>query len=470
MLGMLKATLENTTFRVKIERNKVSEAFQNNIGVKQGCQLFPVLFNLYINDIEEEILSVRHHAPNLNGVEIPILLYADDLVLISQTKIGLQKMLQALESFCDKWKLEVNIEKTKVMVFKKRGAISRTERWYYKGQKVEVAPEYRYLGVIFSRTGSWGKMGESMHNKGKQLWIQLLTLQKNLRLSKQVAYATKLLDMLVLPGILYGAEVWRPSKMKMKLIEATHMKFLRGIIALPNSASSVAVKWELGRISLKAYMDQQRIRFWERLWEKDDAFLVRAALQVQQKWALQGKNSWGLYMLNLFNEVGLSFAWRYGPGGSWFLLTAKRRIVDIEFQKQYEIIKQQRTLSLYKEVKETPGMAEYLEKVSEKDRRTLAVFRLGIYKWKTRNWEYKCPYCWKAEDDYHVLLECEAYVSMRKNYLSKYFWKFPSKYKLKQLFAKDNSARIWSSLAKCIREILEKRENHPMLTANTDHS
>jgi hypothetical protein len=68
-------------------------------------------------------------------------------------------------------------------------------------------------------------MGEFTHNKGKQLWVQLLSVQKNLRLSGQIAYAMKFVDMLVLLGILYGAEVWRPSKTKMKLIEGEYMKF-----------------------------------------------------------------------------------------------------------------------------------------------------------------------------------------------------------------------------------------------------
>ena len=83
IVGMLKAILQDTTFRVKIESNKISTAFQNNNGVKQGFQLSPVLFNLNIND-NEEMLTIGHHAPNLKRVDIPILLWADDLVLLSQ--------------------------------------------------------------------------------------------------------------------------------------------------------------------------------------------------------------------------------------------------------------------------------------------------------------------------------------------------------------------------------------------------
>jgi len=91
--------------------------------VKQGCQLSPVLFNLNVNDIEEEMLTIGRHAPNINRVDIPILLYADILVLLSQSKVGLQRMLQALRRYYNRRKLEMNVEKRKITVFKRKGGL-----------------------------------------------------------------------------------------------------------------------------------------------------------------------------------------------------------------------------------------------------------------------------------------------------------------------------------------------------------
>ena len=55
------------------------------------------------------------------GEPINALMYADDLIIISESKEGLQKQLNKLNEYCKKWKLEVNIKKTKIMIFNRAG-------------------------------------------------------------------------------------------------------------------------------------------------------------------------------------------------------------------------------------------------------------------------------------------------------------------------------------------------------------
>ena len=50
------------------------------------------------------------------GEPINALMYADDLILISESKEGLQKQINKLSEYCDKWKLEVNVKKSKIKV------------------------------------------------------------------------------------------------------------------------------------------------------------------------------------------------------------------------------------------------------------------------------------------------------------------------------------------------------------------
>jgi len=49
-----------------------------------------------------------------------LLLYAADSVLMSETETGLQKGLYLLKDYCWRWKLSVNVNKTKVMIFFKK--------------------------------------------------------------------------------------------------------------------------------------------------------------------------------------------------------------------------------------------------------------------------------------------------------------------------------------------------------------
>ena len=88
------------------------------MGVKQGCPLSPTLFGLYVDGLEKHLLNMTDiDAPSLMGVMVPLLLYADDLILMSESAAGLQKQLDALASFCEERQLTVNLGKTKLVVF-----------------------------------------------------------------------------------------------------------------------------------------------------------------------------------------------------------------------------------------------------------------------------------------------------------------------------------------------------------------
>ena len=78
----------------------MSECFGSNIGVKQGCSLSPTLFGLYIEKLEEWINKAKGEGIQLVGYVVRLLLYADDLILINKTAIGLREHLSKLETFC----------------------------------------------------------------------------------------------------------------------------------------------------------------------------------------------------------------------------------------------------------------------------------------------------------------------------------------------------------------------------------
>jgi hypothetical protein len=118
----------------------LSEYFECPVGVRQGCVLSPTLFSLFINQLANDMCERGKHGIQLlpDIMEIFILLFADDVVLLSATPSGLQHQLNILQSCCDKMKLSVNIDKTKVMVFRKGGFLGKHECWFYNGSKLEV--------------------------------------------------------------------------------------------------------------------------------------------------------------------------------------------------------------------------------------------------------------------------------------------------------------------------------------------
>ena len=95
----------------------ISAIFRCLMGVKQGYPLSPTLFGLYVDGLEKHLLeNADIDAPTLMGLMVPLLLYADDLILISESAPGLQKQLDALASFCEQRQLTVNLSKTNVVV------------------------------------------------------------------------------------------------------------------------------------------------------------------------------------------------------------------------------------------------------------------------------------------------------------------------------------------------------------------
>ena len=93
--------------------NGITQPFPSNIRLKQGCNLSSILFNICINDLNEIFDKTFCQPAKMKDLTLNNLLYADDLVLVSETSSGLQNCLDRLQEYCDQWRLTVNIKKKK---------------------------------------------------------------------------------------------------------------------------------------------------------------------------------------------------------------------------------------------------------------------------------------------------------------------------------------------------------------------
>ena len=80
--------------------NCLSEFFKSDLELFQGEILSPILFSLFINDIGSSLQVNTLEGITLDQITIYLLLFADDAVIISDSKEGLKSSLSHLESYC----------------------------------------------------------------------------------------------------------------------------------------------------------------------------------------------------------------------------------------------------------------------------------------------------------------------------------------------------------------------------------
>ena len=132
--------------------DEYTDKIAQNVGVRQGDNLSPNLFKIFVNDLPEQFTN-EHDPISLGNLKISCLLYADDLILLSTSKKGLQLCLDTLSDYCTRNCLSVNLKKTQVLVFGK-GKVSPVS-FYYRTHLLEQVSSYKYLGIVFSSNGSF---------------------------------------------------------------------------------------------------------------------------------------------------------------------------------------------------------------------------------------------------------------------------------------------------------------------------
>jgi hypothetical protein len=96
-----------------------------------------VLFSVVVSELEEWLRRRNEGGVVVGRCKIFSLMYADDIVLIADEVEELKGMIKTLEKFLDKRKLELNLDKSKIVVFGKGKRYSKKERWLWKGGEIE---------------------------------------------------------------------------------------------------------------------------------------------------------------------------------------------------------------------------------------------------------------------------------------------------------------------------------------------
>ena len=135
--------------------------FTSGCGIRQGKNSLPLLFSLFLNDLDNFLSMNRCDGIGIQYsdydiflyFELLILLYADDAVLISDNAETLQQNINYFLLFCREWRLNINLRKTKIMIFGLRK--TTRYRFYLDKAEIDIVDSFKDLGVTFSKTRSF---------------------------------------------------------------------------------------------------------------------------------------------------------------------------------------------------------------------------------------------------------------------------------------------------------------------------
>ena len=457
-------------------KSKISICGQETIffsivtGLRQGENLSPVLFSLFINDLEDyltqhgcEGIRLEYDDEELTVLaKLLILLYADDTVIMADDEQKLQFNLDCFLEFCNTWKLNVNYTKTKVLIF---GARNTSKfKFTLDGKHIEIVDIFKYLGVYFSSSRSFLKARKHVTEQARKA---LILLYKRIRhFNLPIDLQIKLFDHTIVPILLYGSEVWGMENID--LIEKFHNSFLRKITNLKKSTPIYMLHAELGRYPLQINIKMRMINLWLSIITGKFNKLSNITYKILKSEFDSGvyEHKWPKSIKNILDSVGMSELWQAGQIQN---VNATRNyirqtLIDQNLQTWQANLEMSTKGLNYKLYKSDINIENYLTLFPRKVYYPIIRFRTTNHKLPVElgRWENvpfderKCIKCNSSSlgDEFHYLLECNYFARERHMFLKKYFYKHPNIIKYKKLMTSTDIVTI-KNLSKMLDVILK---------------
>ena len=290
---LLKCMYDNLKTQV-YSNGYLGDIFNISIGTRQGCNLSPTLLNLFINDLPSILHKADCDPVTMHSERISILMYADDMILMSRSQKGLEKSLKIVEIYCKKWQLNINEDKTKILIFNCNKYADVTVR--INGKKLELVKSYNYLGLLFTNSGSFSSAIKELSIKARRAYFAISTVfNENYNMSPRLMM--KLFDTLIKPIATYASEIWgafgHKDRKNIQYLdylfknlrspyEQLHLKFCKRTMGVSKRTSNIGCLAELGRFPINYNIICAVCNYYSRLHIFKEGDLLYHALKSQQ--------------------------------------------------------------------------------------------------------------------------------------------------------------------------------------------
>ena len=306
-----------------------------------------------------------------------------------------------LDKYCSKWGITININKTKIVVFRKAGRLSQTDKWAYRGTEIEIVSFSKYLGCHLASSGSFNKCTQELIKSARRALFSLrIFFAKN----NELLPSTKLMffDTMIKPILFYGCEVWGLNKVDS--IETFYLAFLR---VLKYWSKIINPENEKGKFVNCIYKELHQLSISD-----------------------PGSVTWATLVRDTLYKCNLGIYWERQAisDDNFFLSLVRKRLQDNYRTEWAESVMNSTDGRIYKHIKESFCYESYLDNIQNRAlRHALTKIRLSSHRYniETGRWgknkipraDRQCTLCNVIEDEYHILIICPRYVNERRGRL-----------------------------------------------------
>ncbi|MCG7891260.1 MAG: reverse transcriptase family protein, partial [Candidatus Thiodiazotropha endolucinida] len=427
MLSAVQSLYASVSSCVRIN-SKHTDWFTVKSGLRQGCILSPLLFNLYINDLALYLKSFDIGI-EYGSEKLCLLLYADDIVLVAKNERDLQCLINALNSWCSTNDMSINSKKSQIVHFRPLSVNKTLCTFTCGNESLEVVDRYMYLGLMLQENLDYNITVKIVAQSASRALGLLIAKCKS---SGGLPYNvfTHLYDATVWPTISYGSTIW--GYRSYSCINAVQYRAMRFFLGVGRYTPNIAVSGEMGWVSPEI-----------RQWKSISLHLARTSKMFDSRvnkrialWASSLANrsckNWFYHVYNMLRNCDMQQFCDINNA-------IPRTIAEILIKKLQENhnIKwleslnsasgparqggnKLRTYRLFKNTFEAEMYCKLI--MPPRHRAAFSKFRCGVAPIRIETGRYenlnvserKCPFCDKIEDESHVLLDCFLYDDLRQ--------------------------------------------------------
>jgi hypothetical protein len=233
-----------------------------------------------------------------------------DVVIMSTYQDGLQCKLNKLQAFCDDWAIDINLSKTKVMIFNKTGKHLK-KTFLFRSKPLDCVNQYKYLGITLTPSGSFKEAKLDLYRKALKALFKLRA--DYVSLGPRIRSSLHIFDHTIRAILLYGAEIWGylPPLFKLEHLcfwtkqstfspsSKMDLHFVKSMLGVHKNSSNYGVMSEVGRLPIILDCFKATIGYWHRL-ENISSGLLKDAYLDSKKSHEKGGQSWFSALSNMF--------------------------------------------------------------------------------------------------------------------------------------------------------------------------